>query len=116
MIRLEAELDGAGVVVGYRAGGHAGSGPKGADIVCAAVSALSRAMLGALQGKEGVRVRADAHERGQFSLDVGYEDAARLFLEGAGAVLLEGLGSVAEEYPECCKLTIKRKLGDNYGT
>jgi uncharacterized protein YsxB (DUF464 family) len=108
MISLEAELDGEGLVVGYRAGGHAGSGPSGADIVCAAVSALSGALLRALHGRKGLRVRADAPERGRFSLEVSYEEGAGPFLEGAGTVLLEGLSSVAEEYPEFCKLTITR--------
>ncbi|MDR2343412.1 MAG: ribosomal-processing cysteine protease Prp [Spirochaetaceae bacterium] len=109
MIRLEAVLDRDGVLVEYRAAGHAGAGPKGEDIVCAAVSALSAALVGSLQGREGVRVRADAPERGRLCVGLSYEGGARLFLEGAGAVLLEGLGSVAREHPECCKLTITRR-------
>ena len=109
MVRLEAALDRAGIVVGYRAAGHAGSGIKGADIVCAAVSALSRAFLQALRGREGMKVHADAPERGQCSVELGYDGDNKPFLEGAGAVLLEGLLSVAEEYPEFCKLTITRR-------
>ncbi|MDR2445271.1 MAG: ribosomal-processing cysteine protease Prp [Spirochaetaceae bacterium] len=109
MIRLEAALDGEGILVGYQAEGHAGAGPKGADIVCAAVSALSRALVGALQGREGVRVNADAQERGKLRVKLSYSGDARVFLEGAGAVLLAGLASVAEDYPEFCNLTITRK-------
>jgi uncharacterized protein YsxB (DUF464 family) len=109
LIRLEAALDGEGLVVEYRAGGHAGAGPEGADIVCAAVSALSRALLRALEGREGVRVSADAPERGEFHIELSYSIEAMSFLEGAGAVLLEGLSSVAEEYPEFCNLKITRR-------
>ena len=109
MIRLEAALDGEGVLVEYRAVGHSGAGPRGTDIVCAAVSSLSRAMVDALRSREGVCVRADAPERGIFRVELGYSDEARAFLEGAGAVLLAGLSSVAEEYPEFCNLTITRR-------
>lgn len=109
MIRLEAALDGQGVLVYYRAEGHAGAGWKGNDIVCAAVSALSRALVDALQGREGVRINVDAPERGRLRVELSYDGGARYFLEGAGAVLLEGLGSVAEEYPEFCNLTITRR-------
>ncbi|MDR1256594.1 MAG: ribosomal-processing cysteine protease Prp [Spirochaetaceae bacterium] len=116
MIRLEATLDGAGVLVEYRASGHAGAGPAGADIVCAAVSALSRSLVRALHGKDGVTVRSDAPERGRFSVEICYTNGAREFLEGAGAFLLEGLASVAEEYPEHCKLTVTRKQEAAYGT
>jgi uncharacterized protein YsxB (DUF464 family) len=109
MLRLEAALDRDGVVVEYRASGHAESGPKGTDIVCAAVSALSRAVVEALCGREGVRVHTDAPERGRLSVNLDYDGEAQPFLKGAGAVLLEGLGSVVEEYPEFCKMTITRK-------
>ncbi|MDR2795388.1 MAG: ribosomal-processing cysteine protease Prp [Spirochaetaceae bacterium] len=109
MIRLEAALDSEGVLVEYSAAGHSGAGPKGADIVCAAVSALSRALIGALYGREGVRVRADAPERGRLKVELSYDCEAKPFLEGAGAVLLEGLVSVAKEYPEFCNLKITRE-------
>jgi uncharacterized protein YsxB (DUF464 family) len=109
MIRLEAALDEDGILVGYRAEGHACAGRKGADIVCAAVSALSRAFVRALRSRKDVSVRADAPGRGLFHLELGYSGEARLFLEGAGTFLLEGLSAVAEEYPECCNLTVVRK-------
>jgi uncharacterized protein YsxB (DUF464 family) len=107
MLRLETVLDRDGVVVEYRASGHAGNGYRGSDVVCAAVSALSRAFVEALRDREGVRVHVDAPERGQLSVELSYDGGARAFLQGAGAVLLEGLSSVVEEYPEFCKLTMK---------
>ncbi|MDR0383275.1 MAG: ribosomal-processing cysteine protease Prp [Spirochaetaceae bacterium] len=115
MIRLEAVLDGAGVLVKYRASGHAGAGPAGADIVCAAVSVLSRSLVRALFGRDGITVRSDAPERGIISVEIGYSENRRNFLEGTGAFLLEGLASVAEEYPEYCKLTVARKQETVYG-
>lgn len=41
MIRVVIERDGTGRIWGYSAQGHAGSGPRGRDIVCAAVSVLT---------------------------------------------------------------------------
>jgi uncharacterized protein YsxB (DUF464 family) len=109
MVRLEATLDGNGLLVEYRAAGHAGAGPMGSDIVCAAVSAFSRSLIRALHGKEGISIHADAPERGIFQAEVSYSGEGRLFLEGVGAFLLEGLSSVAEEYPQYCNLTILRR-------
>jgi uncharacterized protein YsxB (DUF464 family) len=109
MIQIEAELDSSGVLVAYRAAGHAGAGPRGQDIVCAAVSVLSRSLVRALQDKEGVNIQADAPERGVFSVAINYSDHARQFLRGTGTFLLEGLNSIAEEYPEFCNLTIVKK-------
>lgn len=109
MIRLKAALDSEGVLVEYRAEGHAGAGFKGFDIVCAAVSALSRSLVRALRGIRGVCVIADAPERGIFHVKLSYSGEAKSFLEGVSAFLLAGLASVAEEYPECCNLTVVRK-------
>ena len=41
MIRVVIERDGSGQIWGYSAQGHAGTGPRGRDIVCAAVSVLT---------------------------------------------------------------------------
>ncbi|MDR2803697.1 MAG: ribosomal-processing cysteine protease Prp [Treponema sp.] len=109
MIRLEATLDSKGLLVEYRALGHAGAGPMGSDIVCAAVSAFSRSLIRALHGKEGIIVHADAPERGIFQAEISYSGENELFLEGVGAFFLEGLGSVAEENPKYCNLTIVRR-------
>jgi uncharacterized protein YsxB (DUF464 family) len=116
MIRLEAALDGEGVLARYSASGHAGAGPAGADVVCAAVSVLSRSLVRALHGRDGVTVRSDAPEPGSFSVEIGYTDGVREFLDGAGSFLLEGLASVAEEYPDHCKLIVITKQETAYGT
>ncbi|MCL2128241.1 MAG: ribosomal-processing cysteine protease Prp, partial [Treponema sp.] len=74
----------------------------------AAVSVLMRTAVRALSGKKGVTVRCDAPEPGIINLEAGYTAEGRGFLYAAGVFLTEGLASVAEEYPENCKLTIRR--------
>ncbi|MDR1147542.1 MAG: ribosomal-processing cysteine protease Prp [Spirochaetaceae bacterium] len=106
MIQLEATIDDDDILTGYHANGHAGAGERGADIVCAAISVLSRSLARALRGKEGINISMDTLERGTFSAAISYSDNAKQFLRGAGSFLLEGLRSVAEEYPEHCNLTI----------
>ncbi|MDR2658397.1 MAG: ribosomal-processing cysteine protease Prp [Spirochaetaceae bacterium] len=108
MIRLEAALDKENILVAYSAAGHAGTGPRGEDIVCAAVSTLSRTLVRALSCTEGIKIQAEAPERGVFSAVINYTENAKQFLQGAGTFLLEGLKSIEEEYPACCKLTIKK--------
>jgi uncharacterized protein YsxB (DUF464 family) len=106
VIRIDAALDEGGLLKSCRIEGHAGSGPPGYDIVCAAVSVLARTALAVLSGREGVSVRGEAPERGSFTLETACAEGERVFLSAAGAFLLEGLGSVAREYPDYCVMKI----------
>ncbi|MDR0389210.1 MAG: ribosomal-processing cysteine protease Prp [Spirochaetaceae bacterium] len=106
MILIDAALDEGGLLRSCRIEGHAGSGPRGDDIVCAAVSVLARTALATLSGREGIQVRGEAPERGRFALEAAYTERGRDFLSAVGAFLLEGLGSVARDYPEYCTITI----------
>jgi len=113
LIDIEAVLDENGILRSCRAGGHAGAGKTGADIVCAAVSVLMRTAVRALSGAQGsgvkgITVRYDAPEPGLLFLEADYTAEGKDFLYAAGVFLIEGLASVAEEYPENCKLTIRR--------
>ena len=108
MIEIEAVLDGDGALRSCRASGHAGAGPTGTDIVCAAVSVLMRTAVRALSGREGITIRCEAPEPGFLFLEADYTAEGREFLSAAGVFLTEGLASVAEEYPQYCKLTIRR--------
>ena len=108
MIEIEAVLDGDGVLRSCRAGGHAGAGPTGTDIVCAAVSVLMRAAVSSLLEREGITLRYDEPKKGFLNLEADYTAEGKDFLFAVGVFLVEGIASVAEEYPQNCKLTIRR--------
>ena len=105
MIEIEAVLDGEGILRSCRASGHAGTGATG---VCAAVTVLMRTAVRTLSEREGITIRCDAPEPGFLFLEADYAEEGRNFLFAAGVFLLEGLMSLAEEYPENCILSIRR--------
>jgi uncharacterized protein len=108
LIDIEAVLDENGILRSCKAGGHAGAGKTGADIVCAAVSVLMRTAVRVLSDRKGVTVRYEAPEPGLLFLEADYTAEGKDFLFAAGVFLIEGLASVAEEYPRNCRLTIRR--------
>ena len=77
--------------------GHAGHAPAGQDIVCAAVSALTYALVGYLE-KTGQAARSNIRR--------GYAD-----IEGAGncgaafALVRCGMEQLAAAYPGCVEMT-----------
>jgi len=107
LIRIEALVDDAGVLRFCKAVGHGGRGNAGSDIVCAAVSVLMRGAHRTLSGRKGITLRADAPQPGLFWLEADYSAEGKEFLFASGAFLLEGLASVAEEFPENCKLIVR---------
>ena len=76
--------------------GHAGYGPAGQDIVCAAVSALVYALAGVLQEK-GQLARGDIREG--YADIAGAGDCAREF-----ALVRCGLEMLAGQYPESVEI------------
>jgi uncharacterized protein YsxB (DUF464 family) len=110
MITIAVVLDESGLLKSCDIRGHGGAGKRGSDIVCAAVSVLARTALSTLSNREGIAVRSDAPRRGEFTLETGAETkAGRDFLAAAGAFLVEGLASVAGEYPANCSMTITKE-------
>ena len=109
MIQVNMILDEAGLLKSCRVSGHAGAGKRGNDIVCAAVSVLTRTTIRVLAGREDIRIQGDIPEPGNFYLDVEYKPEGREFLNAAGTFLMEGLLSVSEEFPENCKVNIERR-------
>jgi len=107
LVEIEAVLDEEGVLRACRASGHALSGVAGADIVCAAISVLLRTILNTLSNREGIKVRSGAPEKGKLWLEADYEEAGKGFLYASGEFLINGVASVAKEYPQNCKLIIK---------
>ncbi|MDR2758940.1 MAG: ribosomal-processing cysteine protease Prp [Spirochaetaceae bacterium] len=111
MITIDVVLDVEGLLKSCKVTGHAGAGPKGSDIVCAAVSILTKTALKTLTGREGiiVRVPAGVPERGRFGMETDYTGKGRDFLAAAGAFLTEGLVSVSEAYPGYCIMNIHKE-------
>jgi len=114
MIQADVVLDEAGLLKSCRVQGHGGAGKRGSDIVCAAVSVLSKTIIKVLSGREGVKLQGSIPEQGNFRMEVEYSPEGREFLAAAGAFLVEGLLSVSAEFPEYCKVTIERR--NSYGT
>jgi uncharacterized protein YsxB (DUF464 family) len=108
LIDIQAVLDENGVLRSCKACGHAGAGKTGSDIVCAAVSVLLRTAVRVLSGRKGVTANCGAPEPGLLFLEADYTAEGKDFLFAAGAFLIEGIALVAEEYPENCRLTIRR--------
>lgn len=107
MIEIEAFVDPGGVLRACKVSGHAGAGKAGADIVCAAVSVLMRSAIRTLSGRKGITVRGGAPEPGLLWMEADYTADGREFLSAAGVFLTEGLRSVAEEFPDYCRLNIR---------
>jgi len=110
VINIKLVLDEAGLLKSCDIQGHAGAGKRGNDIVCAAVSVLARTALTVLSGREGIVVKGSAPQRGEFKLETeALNNEGRDFLNAAGSFLIEGLESVAGEYPHYCVMTVSRE-------
>jgi uncharacterized protein YsxB (DUF464 family) len=107
VIKIEAVLDNDGTLRVCKASGHARYGKTGTDIVCAAVSVLMRTAYSTLSGRKGITVRYNAPENGVFWLETDYDAEGKDFLFAAGEFLVNGLSSVAQEYPKNCSITFK---------
>ncbi|GHV94097.1 hypothetical protein AGMMS50293_04170 [Spirochaetia bacterium] len=66
-----------------------------------------RSALRALSGRKGIVIRGEAPEPGLLWLEADYTAEGREFLSAAGVFLTEGLASIAEEFPDYCKLIIR---------
>jgi len=106
-------LDEAGLLRTCRVSGHSGAGKRGEDIVCAAVSVLTRTFVRLLSKREGITIRGEIPEEGNFYLETEYTAEGREFLAVAGAFLIEGLLSVSEEFPDYCRVNTERR--NKYG-
>ncbi|MDR0501782.1 MAG: ribosomal-processing cysteine protease Prp [Treponema sp.] len=107
MIEIDAVLDQDNVIRNCKAAGHAGAGRAGNDIVCAAVSVLMRTAINTLSNRKGIVIKGGAPAPGQVWLEADYNAEGKNFLFAAGEFLINGLSSVAQEFPQNCKLTIR---------
>jgi uncharacterized protein YsxB (DUF464 family) len=106
VISIEISVDSGGLVRSCHAAGHAGAGPAGGDIVCAAVSVLVRTFVRVISPHPGITAQFSAPMRGEFEFSADYTEEGESFLYCAGLFLLEGFKSLAEEYPKSCILKI----------
>jgi len=113
MIQAELVLDEAGLLRSCLVRGHAGAGKRGSDIVCAAVSVLTRTIIRVLSERKGITLRGSIPGDGNFYMETEYTPEGREFLDAAGTFLIEGLNSVSGEFPDYCKVTIERR--NSYG-
>ena len=114
MVKIEAVVEEDGTLRACKASGHAGAGKTGTDVVCAAVSVLMRTAFSVLSNREGIIVRGGAPQPGEMWLEADYDLAVdgqkngKDFLFATGVFLLDGLRSVAQEYPRNCSFSIRR--------
>ncbi|MDR2701736.1 MAG: ribosomal-processing cysteine protease Prp [Spirochaetaceae bacterium] len=110
MISITVVLDDSGLLKNCDVRGHAGAGTQGLDIVCAAVSVLTRTALATLSGREGLTVQGEASRRGVFTLKTqALNETGWAYLYAVGNFLIEGLKSVAKEYPQNCTMKITKE-------
>ncbi|AEJ18937.1 ribosomal-processing cysteine protease Prp [Gracilinema caldarium] len=109
MVAVDVVLDPAGLIKSCKVSGHAGAGPRNGDVVCAAVSVLSRTALRTLTKTDGVTARGKAPQRGELFMEIDYTEASKDQVAGITAFLLEGMLSVSEEFPEHCCVRIQRE-------
>lgn len=94
----------AGKVSGFSVRGHAGEAPRGRDIVCAAVSALTQAAVAGLEEHLGLRPAVRMEEgRLECELPPGDEDDPRV--QAILATMLLGLQGVAAGRPHRVRIT-----------
>jgi uncharacterized protein YsxB (DUF464 family) len=108
LIIVEITLDKSRLIRSLSVHGHAGYAKKGEDIVCAAVSVLTRTFAALLEGRNGITLSGGAPLRGEMNLWVECRREGEAFLSPVQEFLTEGLMSVAREYPQ--NLTVKENL------
>lgn len=82
--------------------GHSGSGPRGFDLVCSAVSSLVLTMLGGLETEMGAEITG-SHESGLCDVTVTVPKDRGGDLETVLRVFRYGFKRLAKAYPEFVK-------------
>jgi len=107
VVRVQVRLDGRGCLRRLSACGHAGSGPPGEDLSCAALSALLRSVARLLYRAEGLEVAGQAAGPGALELEVlRWAPERGQWLRGVTDVLLSGLHDLREERPGSIELDV----------
>ena len=101
-----------GALIGYRANGHSGYAEAGADIVCAAISALTQTTLNGLKNVLKAPVMFDQDGEGAFIEAILTPEASEDQLRQAQLLLvtlLEGLQAIQRGYPRNLRIIFKER-------
>lgn len=101
-----------GALIGYRANGHSGYAEAGADIVCAAISALTQTTLNGLKNVLKAPVMFDQDDDGAFIEAILTPEASEDQIRQAQLLLvtlLEGLQAIQREYPRNLRIIFKER-------
>ena len=101
-----------GALLGYRANGHSGYAEAGADIVCAAISALTQTTLNGLKNVLKAPVMFDQDDDGAFIEAILTPEASEDQLRQAQLLLvtlLEGLQAIQRGYPRNLRIIFKER-------
>jgi len=107
VIRLSLRLQADGCLRSFSASGHAGSGPRGRDVVCAAVTVLLRTAARLLSAQPDLRVSGQEPAEGYLRLALEPPAPARReWVRGVTDTLVAGLRDLDQEFPGRLKLEI----------
>ena len=101
-----------GALIGYSAFGHSGYAEAGADIVCAAISALTQTTLNGLANVLKAPVMFDQDDDGAFIEAILTPEASEMQIQQAQLLLvtlLEGLQAIQREYPSNLRIIFKER-------
>jgi uncharacterized protein YsxB (DUF464 family) len=100
-------VDHRGALRGFSLSGHAETGRKGEDIVCAAVSVLFRTAARALQLQPEIGARGGADQAGSLELEIVEVPAQRQqWLIGLTDFLIRGATDLEEENPAAISVRV----------
>lgn len=111
MIELKVNLYKDGSLKGFQASGHAGSGKKGEDTLCAAVTILLRTSARLISGEKALETRGEAPRPGEMTFFlISMPAEYREWVKGITDFLLGGLLDLKDEFPDYLTIDISGKI------
>lgn len=87
--------------------GHAGYAPRGQDIVCAGVTAITQTLVESIESLTGNEIKYDMSP-GRVDIEIKDPDEdAQLLMDS----FLVGVYVIADEFPECVRVEESNGLG-----
>ena len=87
--------------------GHAGYAPRGQDVVCAGVTALTQTLVESIEGLTGNEIKYDMSP-GRVDIEIKDPDEdAQLLMDS----FFVGAEMIADEFPEYVRVEIRNDLG-----